>query len=66
MTDLELVVISLTTESMSIDCKNSLYYQIVFDEIINVIARSQLIKKEERYSYFKEIRTILASFFDDF
>jgi hypothetical protein len=41
MFDLEVVALSLTTEFMSIDSKNSLFKQIIQVQIPNLIERTQ-------------------------
>lgn len=67
MSDLEVVALSLTAEFMSIDSENSLFKQILPDEIPNLIERSQFNKRRRRLFLFsEEVRTKLASHFLDF
>ncbi|MFT5215292.1 MAG: hypothetical protein ACI83H_000400, partial [Glaciecola sp.] len=44
MSDLEIVVLSLTSEYMSIDSENSLFNQLQNGQITNLIERSQYHK----------------------
>lgn len=45
MSDLEVIALSLTAEFMSIDSENSLFKQILPDEIPNLLERSQFNKR---------------------
>lgn len=49
MSDLEVIALSLTAEFMSIDSENSLFKQILPDEIPNLLERSQFNKRRTLY-----------------
>ena len=67
MTDLEVIALSLTSESMSIDSENSLLKQISFDELPNLIEKSQFNKSRTKLFLFSEkIRIKLAEFIFEF
>ena len=64
MSDIEIVVLSLTAEFMSIDSENSLFKQLIPGEIPNLIERSQFNKRRKKLFLFSEqIRTKLAARF---
>jgi hypothetical protein len=64
MSDLEVVALSLTTEFMSIDSKNSLFKEINSEQISNLIERSQFNKRRRKlFLFLEEVRTKLASRF---
>ncbi|MFT5217049.1 MAG: hypothetical protein ACI83H_002182 [Glaciecola sp.] len=67
MSDLERVVLSLTSEYMSIDSENSLFNQLQNGQITNLIERSQYHKRRKKSFYFsEEIRRHLYSKFTEF
>ncbi len=55
MSDIEVVVISLTTEYMSIESEISLFKQINQDEIPNLIERSHFNKKMKKIVFIFRI-----------
>ena len=61
ISNLEVVVMSLIAEFMSIDSENSLFKQITNAEIPNLIERSQFFKKKRKLFLFsQEVRIKLA------
>jgi hypothetical protein len=54
MSDIEVVALSLTAEFMSIDSENSLFKQLLPDEIPNLIERSQFNKRRRKLFLFSE------------
>jgi hypothetical protein len=67
MNYLEVFVLSLTADFMSIYNKNSLFKQINSNEIPNIIERGLLKKRIRKMFFFsEEIRTKLASHFFEF
>jgi hypothetical protein len=67
MSDIEVVVLSLTAEFMSIDSENSLFKEINNQQIPNLIERSQFNKRRRKlFLFLKEVRIKLASHFLEF
>ena len=54
ISDLEVIVISLTTEFISIDSENSLFNQLQNGQISNLIKQSQFNKRRRKLSLFSE------------